>query len=223
MATISVARPELQIELEDPLDHLPFSNPLEYRKGRMIYSQEQPSTSLYLVVEGKVKVSRLADDGHQVVLDIYQADDFFGESAFLNLPRRREQAVALASIVEGEARVDSERETIAGVYENRLRIGMALQADPTVQYAIELKTGKPKPRLFEKDYLTPSPYNTYLNPGLPPGPISSPGLRSIEATIYAASVPFLYFVAGADGHHIFSRTYAEHLRAVAESRRARGR
>jgi len=95
MATISVARPELQIELEDPLDHLPFSNPLEYRKGRMIYSQEQPSTSLYLVVEGKVKVSRLADDGHQVVLDIYQADDFFGESAFLNLPRRREQAVAL--------------------------------------------------------------------------------------------------------------------------------
>lgn len=135
----------------------------------------------------------------------------------------REQAVALASIVEGEARVDSERETIAGVYENRLRIGMALQADPTVQYAIELKTGKPKPRLFEKDYLTPSPYNTYLNPGLPPGPISSPGLRSIEATIYAASVPFLYFVAGADGHHIFSRTYAEHLRAVAESRRARGR
>jgi len=80
MATISVARPELQIELEDPLDHLPFSNPLEYRKGRMIYSQEQPSTSLYLVVEGKVKVSRLADDGHQVVLDIYQADDFFGDA-----------------------------------------------------------------------------------------------------------------------------------------------
>src|SRR6266536_1689224 len=94
MAT-SVARPELQIRLEDPLDHLPFPSTLEYRKGRMIYSQDQPSTSLYLVIEGKVKVSRLADDGHQVVMDIYQPDDFFGESAFLNLPHRPEQAVAL--------------------------------------------------------------------------------------------------------------------------------
>ncbi|MEO8201806.1 MAG: endolytic transglycosylase MltG [Gemmatimonadota bacterium] len=133
----------------------------------------------------------------------------------------RQQALALASIVEGEARVDSEREIISGVYQNRLRIGMALQADPTVQYAIELKTGHPKTRLFEKDYLTPSPYNTYLNPGLPPGPINSPGLRSIEATLYPASVPYFYFVAGVDGHHVFSRTYEEHLKAVAQSRRAR--
>jgi UPF0755 protein len=135
----------------------------------------------------------------------------------------RQQAVTLASIVEGEARVDDEREVISGAYHNRLRIGMALQADPTVQYAIELKTGRPKQRLFEKDYLTPSPYNTYLHPGLPPGPINSPGLRSIEATLNPAKVPFLYFVAGADGRHIFSRTYDEHLRAIAQSRRARGR
>lgn len=135
----------------------------------------------------------------------------------------REQVVTLASIVEGEARVDEEREVIAGVYHNRLRIGMALQADPTVQYAIEMRTGKSKPRLFEKDYQTPSPYNTYLNPGLPPGPVNSPGLRSIEATLYPADVPFLYFVAGQGGRHIFSRTYEEHLRAVAQSRRSRGR
>jgi UPF0755 protein len=135
----------------------------------------------------------------------------------------REQAVTLASIVEGEARVDEEREVIAGVYHNRLRIGMALQADPTVQYAIELRTGKSKQRLFEKDYQTPSPYNTYLNPGLPPGPVNSPGLRSIEATLHPADVPFLYFVAGEGGRHVFSRTYDEHLRAVAQSRRSRGR
>jgi UPF0755 protein len=135
----------------------------------------------------------------------------------------REQAVTLASIVEGEARVDEEREIIAGTYHNRLRIGMALQADPTVQYAIELRTGKPKTRLFERDYQIDSPYNTYLHPGLPPGPVNSPGLKSIEAALHPASVPYLYFVAAQGGRHHFSRTYEEHLRAVASSRRARGR
>jgi UPF0755 protein len=129
------------------------------------------------------------------------------------------EAVTFASIVEGEARADDERETIAGVYRNRLRIGMALQADPTVQYAIALRTGKRKPRLYTKDYQTPSPYNTYLSPGLPPGPVNSPSRRSIEAALYPAAVPYLYFVAGPDGRHIFSRTYEEHLRAVARVRR----
>lgn len=130
------------------------------------------------------------------------------------------ELVTFASIVEGEARVDGERETIAGVYHNRLRIGMPLQADPTIQYAIALATGRRKPRLFEKDYQFPSPYNTYLNRGLPPGPVNSPGRRSLEASLYPAAVPYLYFVAGAEGRHVFSRTYAEHLRAIA---RVRGR
>jgi UPF0755 protein len=93
------------------------------------------------------------------------------------------QLVTLASIVEGEARADEERETIAGVYHNRLRIGMALQADPTIQYAIALKTGQRKPRLYVKDYQFPSPYNTYLHPGLPPGPVNSPSRRCIEAAL----------------------------------------
>jgi UPF0755 protein len=115
--------------------------------------------------------------------------------------------------------VDEERETIAGVYRNRLRIGMALQADPTVQYAIALATGKRKPRLYEKDYQFPSPYNTYLHPGLPPGPVNSPGRRSLEASLYPAPVPYLYFVAGPDGRHLFARTYAEHLRNIAKVRR----
>ena len=96
--------------------------------------------------------------------------------------------VTLASIVEGEARADEERETIAGVYHNRLRIGMPLQADPTVQYAIMLKRGRRKTRLFIKDYQIASPYNTYLNRGLPPAPVNSPGRRSIEATLYPADV-----------------------------------
>lgn len=133
----------------------------------------------------------------------------------------RPQLMALASIVEGEARVDTEREVIAGVYHNRLRIGMALQADPTVQYAIMLRTGERKKRLFEKDYEFESRYNTYLHPGLPPGPVNSPGLRSIEAALYPDTVPYLFFVAQPDGRHVFTRTYREHLRAVAEARRAR--
>jgi len=84
-----------QKPLEDPLAHLPCSSIVEYRKGQLIYNQDQPSTSIYLVIDGKVKVSRLADDGHQVVVDIYQPDEFFGESAFLNLAHRSEQASAL--------------------------------------------------------------------------------------------------------------------------------
>ncbi|HEU4829751.1 MAG TPA: endolytic transglycosylase MltG [Gemmatimonadales bacterium] len=137
------------------------------------------------------------------------------------LDMTRAELLALASIVEGEARVDEEREVIAGVYHNRLRIGMALQADPTVQYAIMLRTGERKKRLYEKDYGFESPYNTYLHPGLPPGPVNSPGRRSIEAALYPDTVPYLFFVARPDGRHVFTRTYREHLRAVADSRRAR--
>lgn len=136
-----------------------------------------------------------------------------------SLDMTRLELVTLASIVEGEARADDERETIAGVYRNRLRIGMALQADPTVQYAISLKRGRRKSRLFEKDYQFKSPYNTYLNPGLPPGPVNSPSRRSLEASLYPADVRYLYFVAGPDGRHVFSRTYSEHLRAIRQIRR----
>jgi len=84
-----------QRALEDPLAHLPCSTILEYKKGQVIYNQDQPSTSIYLVIDGKVKVCRLADDGRQVVVDIYQPDEFFGESAFVGLAQRTEIAVAL--------------------------------------------------------------------------------------------------------------------------------
>ena len=84
-----------QKALEDPLAHLPCSSIVEYKKGQIIYNQNQPSTSIFLIVEGKIKVSRLADDGHQVIVDIYQADELFGESALLNLPHRCEESTAL--------------------------------------------------------------------------------------------------------------------------------
>lgn len=141
------------------------------------------------------------------------------EARLDSLRMNRLQLVTLASIVEGEARADEERETISGVYHNRLRIGMALQADPTVQYAISLKTGKRKSRLFVRDYQIKSPYNTYRNPGLPPGPVNSPSRRSIEAALYPAKVRYLYFVAGPDGRHMFSRSYNEHLRAIRKVRK----
>jgi CRP-like cAMP-binding protein len=94
MAT-SIARVAPQKALEDPLAFLPCSSIAEFKKGQLIYNQGQPSTSIYLVIEGKVKVSRMGDDGRQVVVDIYQPDEFFGESAILNLPHRSEQAAAL--------------------------------------------------------------------------------------------------------------------------------
>jgi UPF0755 protein len=137
----------------------------------------------------------------------------------------RRELVTLASIVEAEARAEGDRPLVAAVYRNRLRLGMPLQADPTVQYALQETTGKRKTRLLYRDYRVPSRFNTYLYRGLPPGPIGAPSIKSIEAVLDPAPVPYLYFVAGLDGTHVFSRTYGEHLRAIAriraEERRAR--
>jgi len=99
MSSMSVApiSPQLRV-LEDPLAHLPCSTILEYKKGQVIYDHDQPSSSVYLVIGGKVKVCRITDDGRQVVVDIYQPDEFFGESAFLGNSQRAEMAVALENI-----------------------------------------------------------------------------------------------------------------------------
>lgn len=134
----------------------------------------------------------------------------------------RRSVIILASIVEAEAKADLDRPLIAAVYRNRLRRGMRLQADATVQYGIQLATGARKPRLFERDYQVASPYNSYLHPGLPPGPVGAPSWKSVEAVLAPATVPYLYFVAAPDGRHVFTRTYAEHLRAVRAVRRCRG-
>jgi len=127
------------------------------------------------------------------------------------------ELTTLASIVQAEARVTDEMPRIAAVYHNRLRRGWLLQADPTVLYAL----GGPRERLLyaAMDSVADSPYNTYTQPGLPPGPIGSPGADALRATLYPADDPAMYFVAGPDGRHVFSRTLAEHNRAVAEYRR----
>jgi UPF0755 protein len=127
----------------------------------------------------------------------------------------RHEIVTLASIIEGEVRYDPDRPYVSSVYHNRIRRHMRLQADPTVIYALGHRR-----RLYEKDYLTPSRYNTYLIDGLPPTPIGQPSEASIVAALFPVHTAFLYLVAGPDGRHIFSRTLTEHVRAVAEVRRA---
>ena len=131
------------------------------------------------------------------------------------LAMSRHDVMTLASIIEKEARLAEERPVISAVYHNRLKIRMPLQADPTVQYAL----GRHVDRVLFKDLEIDSRYNTYKYPGLPPGPIASPGKASIEAALYPASVPFLYFVAHPDGHHEFRQTFSEHTQARAQIRR----
>jgi UPF0755 protein len=118
--------------------------------------------------------------------------------------------LTLASIVEKETGLGLERPMIARVFLNRLRRGMRLQTDPTVIYGIAGFNGN----LTRLDLRTPSPYNTYLNPGLPPGPIASPGLAAIQAVMTPAPGDYYYFVSKNDGSHYFSKTLAEHNRAV---------
>ncbi|MFI5310310.1 MAG: endolytic transglycosylase MltG [Gemmatimonadales bacterium] len=127
----------------------------------------------------------------------------------------RHDVVTLASIVEKEVRRGEERPVVAAVYLNRLKIGMELQADPTITYALGKKPG----RVLFRDLRVKSPYNTYLVRGLPPGPIGSPGAASLEAALFPAKVGYRYFVAAPDGHHEFRRTYAEHLAAIELVRR----
>ena len=128
-----------------------------------------------------------------------------------------DEVVTLASIVEWEAGPE-ERPRVAGVYLNRLRRDMPLQADPTVQYAVLQLEGQ-KRRLLFADYQIDHPYNTYRFRGLPPGPITNPSPDAIDAVLHAERHDYLYFVADGEGRHVFSRTFREHVRAANRYRR----
>jgi UPF0755 protein len=139
-------------------------------------------------------------------------------AADLNMSIR--EVVTLASLIEKEAKVDSERELISSVFHQRLRVGMPLACDPTVIYAALLE-GKYRGKIYQSDLDRNTAYNTYKRTGLPPGPIASPGKRSIEAALNPTTTNYLYFVVDAqknDGSHKFSASSAEHERAVAALR-----
>ena len=132
------------------------------------------------------------------------------------------QAITLASLVERETAIPDERGLVSAVYHNRLRKRMLLQADPTTIYALK-RSGQWRGNLARSQLTVDEPYNTYVRPGLPPGPICSPGLAALEAAVAPADVTYLFFVAKGDGSHLFSESYEEQQRNVAryfEARRA---
>ncbi len=138
-------------------------------------------------------------------------------------PNDVERTVIMASIVEKETSVAEERPLVASVYYNRLNKGIALDADPSIIYA-ELLAGTYQGALHHADMQFHSPYNTYRNAGLPPGPIGNPGRSALEAAMHPAQSDYYYFVADAQGHHRFARTMEEHNKNVAAYRKAmRGR
>jgi UPF0755 protein len=130
------------------------------------------------------------------------------------------ELLTIASLVEREVVIDEERALVAGVIYNRIEDGMMLQIDATVQYSLD----KPKERLYEKDLLIDSPYNTYKVEGLPPGPIASPSIASITAALYPEESDYLFYVTKKDGSqsHLFAKTYEEHLKNIEKSKQAAG-
>ena len=126
------------------------------------------------------------------------------------------QIVTIASIIEKETGLEEEKPIVSAVIRRRLALGMPLQMDPTVIYGVKRFDGT----VTRKDLRTAGPYNTYLNRGLPPGPIANPGLAALAAALNPSKTEYLYFVSKNDGSHTFSRTLPEHLRAVEQFRRA---
>lgn len=134
-------------------------------------------------------------------------------------PFNLKQIVTLASLIEKETAVDSERPLVSAVFHNRLTRRIPLQCDPTVIYATKLR-GTFRGKIFQSDLDFDSPYNTYSVAGLPPGPIANPGLKSLLAAVQPAKVKYLYFVSDNQGGHVFSETLSQHQRAVTKYRRA---
>lgn len=167
----------------------------------------------YQIIDGITPdqlVDQMLSQFEDVALPLYESAD----SPYTVL-----EWVTLASIVEKEAVISEERPEIAAVFARRLREGIPLGADPTVEYALGIQQTPENPLTFS-DIRTPSPYNTYRYAGLPPGPIASPGAASLEVSLNPPDTDYLYFVARYDGTHVFSRTLEEHEAAQAEIRKS---
>lgn len=192
----------------------------EYAKNIVIEYGRNSSPNVEYKVEGFLFPSTYKIAGGMDEKQIF--DMMVGEFEKQLTPAMRQRAakenmsiwdlIILASLVEKEARLPEERPIIARVFLNRLKIEMPLQSCATIQYIL----GYPKPELTVADTKIPSPYNTYLHGGLPPGPIANPGIASIKAVLYPDNNDYLYFVANSNGSHHFSKTYDGHLQAIRE-------
>ncbi len=152
---------------------------------------------------------------------------FFIQTAGLDFEPRENmdfyESIIMASIIEKEAHYDDEKPIIASVYLNRIEYGMKLQADPTVAYVLE-SLGRSRKKLYYKDLTIDSPYNTYVNKGLPPTPICSPALSSIRSVLYPEDTDYFFFFANNKSRrHIFSQTYSQHLSKQRELKKKNGR
>jgi UPF0755 protein len=176
-------------------DDFPFEKPIESLEGYLY-----PDTYLFTDSTEEMLIKRMVDQFIKTVLPVVGSTD--SEYTI-------HEIVTIASIVEKEIIYHDERALVAAVYHNRLKQGMRLQADPTIQYILD----RPVSRLLYSHLQIESPYNTYRNDGLPPGPIGNPGVLSIEAALNPAQVDYLFFVARGDGRHHFSKTFSEHVAA----------
>lgn len=182
----------------------PFPKPVASLEGYLF-----PDTYLFVPSMTEEQIVRIMVDRFvEVALPLLQ-----GSRAPQNLSLH--DVVTLASIVEKEALFRREQPIIASVFFNRLAIDMPLQADPTVAYLFD----EHRSRVLFADLEIPSPYNTYRNKGLPPGPIASPGLHAIQAVLQPEQTDYMYFVGRGDGAHVFTRTFNEHVRAANRIRR----
>jgi UPF0755 protein len=194
------------VKESNPPLHAPFQLPSVGLEGYLF-----PDTYQFVPNASPLKVA-------QTMLDRFTIAFFDKHRAELEQSDHTlHEIVTIASLIEREAEVERDRPRIAGVIENRLRRNMMLDIDATVLYAL----GYHKDRVLYKDLEVDSPYNTYRHKGLPPGPIASPGLPSLEAALHPEKHDFLFYVASPDGSHIFTRTEVEHNAAVARMRALR--
>jgi UPF0755 protein len=188
---------------------------IENYKIKFDFLEDFPETDLegllfpdtYFFVEGKPASFYIEKMLARFYEQYYLKNDFKQKEKLLGIDTY--EVVTIASIVEAEAKLQKERPIISSVFYNRLAKGMPLQSCATVMYALN----EHKEDLYTEDLQVDSPYNTYINPGLPPGPIGSPGLDSIIAVLNPAKTNYLYFVANGDGSHTFNETFSGHLEA----------
>lgn len=194
-------------ELEEALTDTEFLDSLGFKLADVVGYLHPDTYSIYWTTSPRGLIQRLKTE-----FDKKLTDELLSEMESRNLSMS--QVLTMASIIQGEAIYSDEMPRISGLYWNRIRIGMPLQADPTVSYALGAKR-----RLFYSDYSTDHPYNTYKIRGLPPGPINNPSYKAIEAAVFPERHDYIYMVATPQGRHLFSKTYQEHQRAAREWRR----